>query len=125
MSDPEILDLYLDILDALALALYALHLFLKLPQERDGIDKGKILGMFLREALLLGILGGLVGITIAFGLIAIINRLPIYGGMLTPLWNLPIFLRALAIAFFLGLIGGIYPALRATRFQPVEALSYE
>ena len=90
-----------------------------------GWRRRKILGMFLREALLLGILGGLVGIAIAFGLIAIINRLPIYGGMLTPLWNLPIFLRALAIAFFLGLIGGIYPALRATRFQPVEALSYE
>ena len=45
--------------------------------------------------------------------------------MLTPLWDLPIFLRALAIALLLGLIGGIYPALRATRFPPVEALSYE
>ena len=90
-----------------------------------GWRRRRILGMFLREALLLGILGGLVGIAAAFGLIAIINRLPIYGGMLTPLWDLPIFLRALAIALLLGLIGGIYPALRATRFPPVEALSYE
>jgi ABC-type lipoprotein release transport system permease subunit len=90
-----------------------------------GWRKRRILSLFLQEAIWLGILGGVAGIGAAVGLTILINSLPIYGGMLNPLWDLPIILRALGIALLLGLIGGIYPAYRATRFQPVEALSYE
>jgi ABC-type lipoprotein release transport system permease subunit len=90
-----------------------------------GWRKRRILGLFLREAIWLGILGGLTGILTAIGLIYLVNSLPMYAGLLTPTWSPPIILRALGIALLLGLIGGLYPAYRATRFQPVEALSYE
>jgi putative ABC transport system permease protein len=36
-----------------------------------------------------------------------------------------VFARAILVALLLGLIGGLYPAYRATRMQPVEALRYE
>jgi ABC-type lipoprotein release transport system permease subunit len=90
-----------------------------------GWRRRSILGMFLREAIWLGILGGITGILTAIALTYLLNRLPMYAGLLTPLWSLPIILRAIGIALLLGLFGGIYPAYRATRFQPVEALSYE
>jgi putative ABC transport system permease protein len=90
-----------------------------------GWRKRRILGLFLREAIWLGILGGLTGILTAIGLIYLVNSLPMYAGLLTPMWSPPIILRALGIALLLGLVGGLYPAYRATNFQPVEALSYE
>ena len=50
---------------------------------------------------------------------------PLIGGMLKPAWSLDIFGQALLVALLLGVVGGAYPAFRATRLQPVEALRYE
>jgi putative ABC transport system permease protein len=47
------------------------------------------------------------------------------GGLLAPSWQWDVFARAILVALLLGLIGGLYPAFRATRMQPVEALRYE
>jgi putative ABC transport system permease protein len=41
------------------------------------------------------------------------------------MWTLGIFARALTAALLLGLMGGLYPALRATSLESVEALRYE
>jgi putative ABC transport system permease protein len=81
--------------------------------------------MIMQEALLLGILGGVTGIVIALGLGSIFNIIPMVGEMLTPVWEMDIFIRAIMIAIFLGVLGGIYPALRATWLHPIEALRYE
>ncbi|MFC1997425.1 FtsX-like permease family protein [Chloroflexota bacterium] len=90
-----------------------------------GWRRRRILGMILQEAVLLGILGGIAGILIALGLGLLFSKTPMVGDMLTPVWEYDIFIRAIAIALFLGVLGGIYPAIRATRLQPVEALRYE
>lgn len=84
-----------------------------------------ILGMILREALILGFLGAAAGIILAFVLANLMIREPTIGGFFSPRWDLDIFARAIAVATVLGLIGGIYPAYRATRLLPVEALRYE
>jgi putative ABC transport system permease protein len=85
----------------------------------------RVLIMIMQEALLLGILGGVSGILIALGLGWIFNNIPMVGELLKPVWEMGIFVRAIMIAILLGVLGGIYPALRATRLQPVEALRYE
>jgi ABC-type antimicrobial peptide transport system permease subunit len=90
-----------------------------------GWRRRRILRMILTEALLLGLLGGLLGVVVAFGLTYSFNLIPVYSGILQSRWDLDIFVRAISVAILLGLLGGIYPALRATRLQPVEALRYE
>jgi ABC-type lipoprotein release transport system permease subunit len=90
-----------------------------------GWRRRRVLGLILKEALLLGLLGGSVGILIAFSLVKLLQATPMIGTMLDATWEIDIFLRAIAIALLLGVVGGIYPAFRATRLQPVEALRYE
>jgi ABC-type lipoprotein release transport system permease subunit len=90
-----------------------------------GWGRRAILGMILRESLLLGLIGGLAGILIAFGLVQLMSIAPVVGDYLQVVWEWEVFVRAIAIALLLGLLGGLYPAFRATRLQPVEALRYE
>lgn len=90
-----------------------------------GWRRRAILSLILREALSLGLVGGIVGAAVAFGLAWLSKGIPGYGEMLPFSWRVEYFIRALGIALSLGLIGGLYPAFRATRLQPVEALQYE
>jgi putative ABC transport system permease protein len=90
-----------------------------------GWRQREVLKLIMKEALILGIFGGLIGIPLAVLFMLVVNNLPIMEdfGMLT--LNFTTYLRAIFVALFLGAIGGIYPAWRATRMLPVEALRYE
>lgn len=90
-----------------------------------GWRRRRILGMIINESILLGLLGGLVGILVAFVLTYLLNQIPMFGSILSAQWDTVIFARALMVALLLGVLGGLYPAYRATRLQPVEALQYE
>jgi putative ABC transport system permease protein len=88
-----------------------------------GAHDSDILLQFLVEALVLCFLGGLIGVGLAYGVAAILGQIPTF--------TFTVMIRpdslALAIGFSLlsGLIFGIYPALRATRLDPIEALRSE
>jgi putative ABC transport system permease protein len=90
-----------------------------------GWRRRAVLGMILREALLLSIIGGVGGVLIAFGLVSGLMAVPSIGEALRAVWTADVFGRALLVALLLGLLGGLYPAYRATRLQPIEALRYE
>jgi ABC-type lipoprotein release transport system permease subunit len=85
----------------------------------------RVLGMVLRESLALGVLGGLAGILLGLLLAWLMTKLPAVGGMLSISFPPDLFVRAVLIAVVTGVVGGIYPAWRAIRFRPVEALRYE
>jgi putative ABC transport system permease protein len=90
-----------------------------------GWRRRRILGLILREAAMLGLLGGAAGIGLALGMVALLQSSPMIGEAVQPIWDIEIFVRAISVALLLGLAGGLYPAYRATRLQPIEALRYE
>ncbi len=90
-----------------------------------GWRRRQVVGMTLREALVLGLLGGIAGILLGLGFAWAINQIPMIKGMLDPTYTPDLFLLALAVALVTGVLGGLYPAWRATRMHPVEALRYE
>ena len=90
-----------------------------------GWGKREILGLIMREALILGVLGGIASILIGIFLAYLLTIVPLVGDMLQPEWTLGVFIRGITIALLLGIFGGLLPAYRATRMQPVEALRYE
>jgi putative ABC transport system permease protein len=90
-----------------------------------GWRRRRVLEMIITESLILSILGALGGIVIAFGLIQLMLSSPVIADLVPVQWTVGIFVRAILVALVLGLVGGIYPAYRATKMQPVEALRYE
>jgi ABC-type antimicrobial peptide transport system permease subunit len=90
-----------------------------------GWRRRQVLGMILKESLVLGAVGGLCGIPLGLGLGSLIGAAGIWGGAIKPLYAPSLFVRAIVVAIAVGTTGGLYPAWRATRLRPVEALRYE
>jgi putative ABC transport system permease protein len=90
-----------------------------------GWQRRDILRLILQESLMLALFGGLAGMALAPVLTFLMSLAPSIGDMLKPIWTVQIFMRAMGVALALGIVGGLYPAFRATRLQPIEALRYE
>jgi len=90
-----------------------------------GWRKRRVLGMILRESLVLGVLGGVGGILLGLGLTSLMALVPGTYGAIEPVYPPRLFVQAMVVALVAGAVGGLYPAWRATRMRPVEALRYE
>jgi len=140
----RVLDLFLLIFGSLALAVSSIGivntLVMAILERRREIGIMKALGasdgdvkkLFFAEAGAMGILGGLVGVALGWTIGRIINvgtNVYLRRESLTPdnFWAVPWWLVAFAmgIAFFVSLVSGLYPASRAARLDPVQALRYE
>ena len=98
-----------------------------------GASRGDIRLMFMLEAGMLGLMGGVTGLILGWGLGKILNRvilwyvdqnnLPIRGDffVVTP----ALALAALGFATLVGIAAGLYPANRAARLDPLVALRHE
>lgn len=86
----------------------------------------RILGMILGESIVLTLIAFVVGTVIAVvGVEILLTVVPSVGGIIHPSFTPDIFVRAFAVAFLVGVLGGLYPAYRASRLSPTEALRYE
>jgi putative ABC transport system permease protein len=90
-----------------------------------GWRRRAILRLIMSESLVLGCLGALAGIALSVGWVNLIQSTLIHDESLKLIWTMGNLIRALLVALGLAMVGGFYPALRATRLQPVEALRYE
>jgi len=87
-------------------------------RERD------ILVQFLAEAIVLSVIGGLLGIALGVGVSKLLHFLPIFATIKTV-----VSMQWVALAFIIsgsiGVFFGFYPARKASRLDPIEALRYE
>jgi putative ABC transport system permease protein len=139
-----VLDLFLGIFGSLALAVASIGivntLVMAILERRREIGIMKAIGasdadvrtLFFAEAGAMGALGGIVGVALGWAIGQAINfgtNIYLKRQALPPehFWSVPWWLVAGAIvfAFIVSLVSGLYPAGRAARLDPVQALRYE
>jgi putative ABC transport system permease protein len=90
-----------------------------------GARRRDILLQFLVESTMLSVLGGVIGVIVGWGISRLMGQVQLGGSAITPVVSLDSILLATLFSMAVGLFFGIYPASRAARLQPVEALRYE
>jgi putative ABC transport system permease protein len=90
-----------------------------------GARRQDILYQFLVESMVLSLMGGLIGVAAGWGIAHLVGNVQLGGNAIKPVVGLDSVLLATLFSMAVGLFFGIYPATRAARLQPVEALRYE
>jgi ABC-type antimicrobial peptide transport system permease subunit len=140
----KVLDVFLGIFGSLALAVAFIGIvntlvMAILERRREigimkaiGASDGDVKKLFFAEAGAMGILGGMVGVALGWAIGQAINlgtNVYLKRQSFPPehFWSVPWWLVAFAIAFsfVVSLAAGLYPAGRAARLDPVQALRYE
>jgi putative ABC transport system permease protein len=140
----KVLDVFLGIFGSLALAVAFIGIvntlvMAILERRREigimkaiGASDGDIKKLFFAEAGAMGILGGLVGVALGWAIGQVINlgtNVYLRSQSFPPehFWSVPWWLVAFALlfSFVVSLAAGLYPAGRAARLDPVQALRYE
>ena len=86
-----------------------------------GAKRQAILIQFLNESVFLSIIGGFFGVVFGFGLAFLVSSL-FQIPFAVPMWSV---VTALLVTSLVGLFAGIYPAAKASKLDPIEALRYE
>jgi putative ABC transport system permease protein len=139
-----VLDLFLGIFGSLALAVASIGIINTLvmailERRREigimkaiGASDGDVKGLFFAEAGVMGVFGGIVGVALGWTIGRVINlgtNVYLKRQHFPPeqIWFVPWWLVASAIGFAIvvSLLSGLYPASRAARLDPVQALRYE
>jgi len=86
-----------------------------------GAKRGNILAQFLIEAVTLSAVGGVIGVLLGSGLSLLLRYGVHFPAILSLFWVI----TALTLCALIGVVFGVYPAWKAARLDPVDALRYE
>ncbi|OQB24581.1 MAG: Macrolide export ATP-binding/permease protein MacB [Firmicutes bacterium ADurb.Bin182] len=88
-----------------------------------GATRGNILMQFLVEALMVSLIGGVIGLMISWGILEVISS--VAGEKVSFSMSPQVIGLALGFSLMIGVAFGLYPANKASKLHPVEALRYE
>lgn len=86
-----------------------------------GATRGQIISQFMIEAIVLCVVGGIIGILVSLALAGLIHIFTSY----RPVINVPVIVIASGVSVMAGVLFGIIPAVQAARKDPIEALRHE
>jgi putative ABC transport system permease protein len=89
-----------------------------------GARRGDILNQFLIEAVALTGLGGVIGILLGWAITEVVHRIP-QASSLPLLITSGTVIIAVGVSVAIGVVFGLYPAMRAARLHPIQALRFE
>ncbi|MCE2914737.1 MAG: ABC transporter permease [Rubrivivax sp.] len=90
-----------------------------------GWRRGRVIRLVLIESAALSVLGGLLGVLLGVLGVTVLEHHAMLRGKIDGLFTGGLFASALGLALGLGLLGGLYPAWRASRLVPAAALRHE
>jgi putative ABC transport system permease protein len=90
-----------------------------------GAKRNDILSQFLVESVVVSVLGGGLGVLLGTGISRLVSGVNFSGSTITATVTPDAVLLAFGVSAAIGVFFGIYPAMRASRLNPIEALRYE
>lgn len=90
-----------------------------------GWRKSRIIRLVVLESVIYGVLGGIAGIVLGYAIMRVLVTLPQIQGFIIMKYDFIFMIKTLGFSLLVGILAGIYPAIKAVSIMPIEVLRHE